>query len=101
MERLVVINWVGDGCTWSAENVVPVIYESDVAFAVDLEAKVKEIQAAYSATHSVDVRFMLGGVEFDASHFFEDEYGVSSILGTYYMPEILTIDAWFAKYNKG
>jgi hypothetical protein len=86
--RLIVRYTVGDGCSWSSEIVVPVIYDSPEAFMVDFEE------------HCLDRKstFTLGGQEFQASDFFEIDGGTgyTSDKAIFCQPEILTVDEFFS-----
>jgi hypothetical protein len=83
--RLVIKYSVGDGYTWWAVEVVPVVYESAEAFLVDFEAIVKAPMASHNWRSNVE--FELGGQRFNYPDFIQD--------GEYYAPEIMTIDEWF------
>ncbi len=85
--RLVVQYSVGDGCSWYAENTVPVVYESAEAFLVDFEEIVKPYMDKNSSWYYNKREFVLGGQQFDCSDFFFE--------GRYYAPEVMTVDEWF------
>jgi hypothetical protein len=84
--RLVIKYSVGDGYTWWAVEVVPVVYESAEAFLVDFEAIVMDLNAKNSNSWPL-ADFELGGQKFDYTDFFQE--------GVYCAPEIMTIDEWF------
>ena len=86
--RLIVRYVTGNGCSWSSETVVPVVYDSPEAFMVAFEG------------HCLDRKstFTLGGQEFRASDFFEIDgsTGYTSDKATFCPPEILTLDEFFS-----
>jgi hypothetical protein len=82
--RLVIKYSVGDGYTWHADEVVPVVYESAEAFLVDFEAIVMDHKAKNSWRSP---SFDLAGQSFNYTDFFQE--------GVYHAPEIMTIDEWF------
>lgn len=86
--RLIIRYTVGDGCSWSSENVVPVVYESAEAFMVDFEEQCLDRKST----------FTLGGQEFQACDFFEIDgsTGYTSDKATFCPPEILTLDEFFS-----
>jgi hypothetical protein len=87
MMRLVVQYSVGDGCSWYAENTVPVVYESAEAFLVDFEEIVKPYMDKNSSRYYAKREFVLGGQQFDCSDFFFE--------GKYQAPDVMTVDEWF------
>ena len=91
--RLVIEYTVGNGCSWSADNTVPVEYESAEAFAVEFEEACKEarVQAKQSNGHWLE--FTFAGREWDADCFFLDD--------VYCPPEVLTVDEWFSRPHQG
>jgi hypothetical protein len=80
--RLIIQYSVGDGDTWWATEIVPVIHESPESFIVEFEEKCKK---AYNNDDSTE--FSVGGQEFNAHDFYED--------GQYFGPSILTLDQFF------
>ena len=82
--RLVIEYHDGDGCTYSCNVTVPVLYESAEAFAVDFEKFCMDIKS--SGKYSLYGN-SFAGQEWDASFFFEDE--------VYFPPNIYTVDEWF------
>jgi hypothetical protein len=85
--RLVIEYTDSDGCTYSCTMTKPVLYASAEAFAVDFEAWCR----ANKAVCSFDLKF--AGQGFSPSSFFHE--------GVYYGPDVLTVDEWFAKAEKG
>lgn len=85
--RLVLTYSIGDGCTYHCDEVLPVEYESGEALLVDFEA------AARKANGRLGGDFTFAGHLFSADHFFER--------GTYYGPEVLTVDEWFGQQSIG
>jgi len=81
--RLVIEYVSGDGCTYHCTDTVPVEYESAEAFAVDFERAVR--QAAQPKIYE----FVFANRTFQTDAFF--------LGGTYYPPEILTVDEWFSR----
>jgi hypothetical protein len=83
--RLVIEYHDGDGCTYSCDVTVPVVYESAEAFAVDFEKFCKDIKSSGKGNSLYGDSF--AGQKWDVSGFFED--------GVYYAPRISTVDEWF------
>ena len=90
--RLIVSYQVTDGCTYSADIVVPVVYESAEAFLVDFENAVKSAKEKYAS-------FSLGGQEFDSYRFVEISFDRGSKKEEIYLPDVYTVDEWFATIN--
>jgi hypothetical protein len=81
--RLVLTYVQGDGYTYSCDVALPVDYESGEALLVDFEAEARDAyqrQVAY---------FAVAGRQFSTQNFFDQ--------GSYYGPEVLTVDEWFGK----
>ena len=87
--RLVVQYSVGDGCSWYAENTIPVVYDSAEAFLVDFEEIVKPYMDKNSSRYYAKREFVLGGQQFDCSDFFFEKQ--------YQQPDVMTVDEWFEK----
>ena len=106
--RLVIRYTVSDGCTLSCTETIPIEYESTEAFYIDFEQKLLEYKTKRlkfleerkkywsfktELPNVVDFvaypEFDLGGHTFLASRFVSDD-------GEIDMPEILTVDEWFA-----
>jgi hypothetical protein len=85
--RLVIEYNDSDGCTFSCDVTVPVVYESAEAFAVDFEKFCKEIHAKELAGDYSSSLVKFAGKSWGTSYFFED--------GVYYAPSISTVDEWF------
>ena len=83
--RLVIQYHDGDGCTYSCDITVPVVYESAEAFAVDFEKFCKDIKSSGKGNSLWGNSF--AGQNWDVFSFFEDD--------VYYPPQIYTIDEWF------
>jgi hypothetical protein len=81
--RLVIEYTSGDGCTYHCTETFPLEYESAEAFAVDFEV------AARLAAQRKIYEFVFANRTFQTDAFFLD--------GTYYPPEILTVDEWFSR----
>jgi hypothetical protein len=96
MAKLVVVYYIGDDCTWSAEQTQPLEYESPEALYVDLEAAIK-LYLSDPLNEKGDVRF--GNIEFDLSWFINCSEQSGKLVHTINMPEILTLDEWFNKYS--
>jgi len=91
--RLVIEYVSGDGCTYHCTDTVPVEYESAEAFAVDFEDAVRlaaqrKIILDRPAQPKI-YEFVFASCTFQTDAFFRD--------GTYYPPEILTVDEWFSR----
>jgi hypothetical protein len=88
--KLVICYSVGDCCTYSCDVVRPVEYESAEAAIVEFERLAVEARAASGYV------FWFAGHEFDTSDFFWKNTTPDRL----YLPEILTIDEWFAQPNQ-
>ena len=88
--KIVVTYSIGDGCTWSADSVIPVEYESEEALLVDLE----EAANAYLSKKPMDrdSETKLSGTNIFIDHLIEN--------GKYYAPSIRTLEQWFADESK-
>lgn len=80
LQRLVIEYGIGDGFTYHFRQHKPVQYSSAEAFAVEFE----EACRAQSDASTL----IFAGVSFPVDSFFDD--------GTYFGPEIMTVDEWFA-----
>jgi hypothetical protein len=80
--RLVIVYTESDGCTYSCENVVPIVYVSGEDFLVDFEKAALANQKIFDA-------FTFAGQEWWAGVFFES--------GVYYAPSVYTVDEWFSE----
>lgn len=86
--RLVIVYHMGDGCTYSCTETVPVEYESAEAFAVDFE---KVAMDTYNTGANYGA-FMFAGHEwYTENHAYYDNGE-----NVYDAPTILTVDEWFA-----
>lgn len=87
LQRLVVEYTVGDGCTYSSQNTVPVLYESGEAFLVNFEEWCKKNKDASG----------LNGPEFAGQEFFPYNFFENDV---YYAPSVYTVEEWFAEQDK-
>lgn len=82
--RMVLVYTESDGCTFSAEVVLPILYESTEAALVDFESCFEDAKASKDAYGFFD----FAGHQFHTSSFIEGDKT--------YLPSFLTIDEWFA-----
>lgn len=82
MERLVMCFGIGDGCTYSCDETLPIEYESAEAAIVDFEQMIHEAHDKRTG------EIVFAGHNIYPGHFFFN--------GVYYGPEFYTIDEWFA-----
>jgi hypothetical protein len=85
--RLVIEYGDSDGCTYSCNVTVPVVYESAEAFAVDFEKFCKDVYSKGFPGGYINDGNKFAGTTWDPIYFFED--------GVYYAPSISTVDEWF------
>jgi hypothetical protein len=52
MERLVLLYTVGDGCTYSCDEVVPITYESKESAILDFGSKILEVEQIQETYHT-------------------------------------------------
>lgn len=121
MERLVITYQVSDGCTYSCDVVVLVVYDSPEAFIVGFEKACRDARAEY---HSLSEKYDRIGDKFrrtaekDRAALVEERRVIDARLfelregiqfanqkwnwgdffegDTYYGPTIQTVDEWFA-----
>ena len=83
MERLILEVNHSDGCTYSSEDHLPVIFSSAEEFIICLEDRLKE----QLANPQIDEQFELGGQTLETNWFIES--------GVIYLPTVMTVDAFF------
>ena len=88
--RLIIEYQVGDGCTFSGTDTVPVEYESAEAFAVDFEKAVRDSRGSNNRGD-----FIFANREWNDDHHGYQDSGK----WTYWGPTILTVDEWFELHN--
>jgi hypothetical protein len=100
MQKLVIVYQVGDDCTWSAEKVVPVEYESVAALTekftewADVACAASLVEHKWISSEHLVIgkhRFEIGNFTYRAGdHAREYLYKVE-------MPDIYELDEWFEK----
>lgn len=81
--KLIMLYTIGNGCSWSQDIVLPIIFESPEAVIVKFEIAVN---AAYK---NEKTDFIFAGHELSSKEFF--------FKSKLHLPEFLTIDEWFGK----
>ncbi len=94
--RLVLLYTIGDGCTFSCDEVIPLVYKSAEDAFVDFE---DEFYAAYDAKVG---QFVFCGRTFNTEDFlpafmYDGRGGLLPPKRGFNPPEILTVDEWFAR----
>jgi hypothetical protein len=103
MEKIVVVYYVSDGCTYSYENVVAVEAESVEAFYVNFEAWVQQcIDAAIEIDSYPHGTYQVGSHKFKVEYFrsIVEKPSHDKSKGRKWdieMPEVYTLDEWFEK----
>lgn len=94
--QLVMFYSVGDGCTYSCDITLPIIYDSPLAASLDF---LKVVETAYSSGAKYG-EFEWCGHKFNTSDFYTSpmQYGFNEA-PQYSAPEFYTIDEWFKLYN--
>lgn len=82
LQRLVVLTTCSDGCSYSFDQVTPVLYESSESLYCHLEEKFLDCK------NNEQYEFLLAGYTWDCSELGE---------GREFSIEVLTIDEWFIK----
>ena len=99
--KLVVVYWVGDGCTYSAEITQPIEYESIDAFLINLDDDIKAGLAKRNeekSSWSSNGIFKVKGKEWEFEHSDFQERNNDGSWGIY-LPEVYTLEDWFEKYK--
>jgi len=93
--KIVLIYGIGDGCTFSCTETVPVEYDSLESAIVNFETVLKEAVAKKEAVRFTreyfDGVFTFAGHKFNMSNFIFDE--------EIFLPEFLTVDEWFQQHG--
>jgi hypothetical protein len=103
MEKLVVVYYVSDECTYCYENVVAIEAESVEAFYVNFEAWVQQcIDDAVKNDSYPHGTYQVGSYEFEVENFryVEEKPSHDKSKGRKWninMPEVYTLDEWFEK----
>jgi hypothetical protein len=84
--RLVIEYSVGDGCTYSCTETVPVEYSSPEAFAVDFEQFCLSEHASTVWPRRVAI---FAGRSWNVDDFFADDQ--------FWAPGVMTVDEWFER----
>ena len=105
--KLVVLYTSGDDCTYSCDNVIPVEYESPEKFIVDFQEALEKVDVTYELGVYKDGIFKVAGQEFDQTHFYyytsephPTRKGKQKHTKHTYLPDVLTVDEWFAQHYK-
>lgn len=98
-QKLIVEYWVGDGCTYSATETYPILYESKAKFIAALETHfLIHLDALKVATNSLIYKFDLGGRTWDIQQFISAEW--PNYEPIFNPPLIYTVEEWFDKHIK-
>jgi hypothetical protein len=88
--QLVMTYTEGDGCTYSCDVALPVIYKSAEAAIVDFEIACKAAHEWYMASWRNGTQFKFASKDFQITSFFFE--------GKFVSPDFMTVDEWFERY---
>lgn len=86
MQRLILKVHHSDGCTFSFEDHLPVVFSSPEEFIICLEDRLKE----QLANPQLDDRFELGGQQLEANWFIEN-----GVIYLAHLTSVMTLDEFF------
>ena len=90
--RLIVSYTEGDGCTYSCQRDIPVVYDSAEQLTVDIEEVANRIiRGEHREDYFTGTSF--NGHTIYVNHFVEQ--------GKYFAPNIYTVDEWFTAADRG